>query len=82
MLTGYVDSSALQAVSPLAISLYNLIHIAIFVHFRYRIAHKSFFCLDVGQFVGLSAIALLGVDRVVCGRLCEIRNFYAQSYIR
>lgn len=80
MLTGYVDSSALQAVSPLAIALYNLIHIAIFVHFRYRIAINHF-CLDVGQFVGLLH-RLLGVDRVVCGRLCEIRNFYAQSYIR
>ncbi|EIW9264751.1 TPA: hypothetical protein MIZ55_12885 [Klebsiella pneumoniae] len=81
MLTGYVDSSALQAVSPLAISLYNLIHTAIFVHFRYRIAINHFFALMSVSLSG-SSHRLLGVDRVVCGRLCEIRNFYAQSYIR
>ncbi|HBY4448545.1 TPA: hypothetical protein MIU37_04765 [Klebsiella pneumoniae] len=81
MLTGYVDSSALQAVSPLAISLYIFIHIAIFVHFRYRIAINHFFALMSVSLSG-SSHRLLGVDRVVCGRLCEIRNFYAQSYIR
>lgn len=81
MLTGYADSNALRTVSPFAISLYNIVYIATFVHFRYRIAINHFFALMSVSLSG-SSHRLLGVDRVVCGRLCEIRNFYAQSYIR
>lgn len=81
MLAGYADSSALRTVSPFAISLYNIVYIATFVHFRYRIAINHFFALMSVSLSG-SSHRLLGVDRVVCGRLCEIRNFYAQSYIR
>ncbi|PXM23272.1 hypothetical protein DMT32_07715 [Klebsiella variicola] len=81
MLTGYADSSALRTVSPFAISLYNIVYIATIVHFRYRIAINHFFALMSVSLSG-SSHRLLGVDRVVCGRLCEIRNFYAQSYIR
>lgn len=81
MLTGYADSSAFQAVSPFAISLYILVYIATFVHFRYRIAINQLFALISVSLSG-SSHRLLGVDRVVCGRLYEIRNFYAQSYIR
>ncbi len=81
MLTGYADSSALRTVSPFAISLYNIVYIATFVHFRYRIAINHFFALMSVSLSG-SSHRLLGVDRVVCGRLCERMDYYELADVR
>ncbi|TLV19210.1 hypothetical protein FE839_09525 [Klebsiella indica] len=81
MLTDYADSSALMTVSPFPISLYNYVHIATIMHFRYRIAKNYAFALISVSLSG-SGHRLLGVDRLLCARLIEIRNFYAQSYFR